>query len=73
MSRSPSIVPGDTSDICLVLDGFGHLGRAWRETAEAGADRAAPMRNLLDDQFENPLRIVAFDTSEGWSHDLTIH
>jgi hypothetical protein len=27
---------------------------------------------LLDGQYENPVRIVAFNTSEGWSRDVTV-
>ena len=72
MPRSPSIVPDDTNrDVYLVLDDFGRLGRAWRETDEAGADRATLVRNLLDGQYEHPVRIVAFNTAEGWSRDVT--
>jgi hypothetical protein len=70
MSRSPSIVPED--DIYLVLDDFGRLGRAWRESDEAGASRTTLVRNLLDGQYENPIRIVAFNTTEGWSRDATV-
>ena len=73
MSRSPSIVPEDTNrDIYLVLDDFGPLGRAWRETDEAGATRATLVRNLLDGHYEEPVRIVAFNTAEGWSRDVTM-
>ena len=57
---SPSIVPGGEKDIYLVLDDFGRLGRALRETDEAGTNRATLVRNLLDGQYENPVRIVAF-------------
>src|ERR1700758_5620714 len=63
----PSFVPDDTY---IVLDDFGPLGRAWRETDEAGADRATLVRNLLEGQYEN--RIVAFNTAEGWSRDVTV-
>ena len=73
MPRSPSIVPDDTNrDVYLVLDDFGRLGRAWRETDEAGTSRATLVRNLLDGQYENPVRIVAFNTVEGWSRDATV-
>ena len=65
----PSIVPED--DIYIVLDDFGPLGRAWRETDEAGASRPTLVRNLLEGQYENPVRIVAFNTAEGWSRDVT--
>jgi len=53
MPRSNSTVP--KGDIYLVLDDFGPPGRAWRETDEAGADRATLVRNLLDGQYEDPV------------------
>jgi hypothetical protein len=73
MRGSPSIAPhGPDQDTYIVLDDFGSLGRAWRETDEGGANRAALVRNLLDGQYENPVRIVAFNTAEGWSRDVTV-
>jgi hypothetical protein len=27
---------------------------------------------LLDGQYESPVRIIAFNTAEGWSRDVTI-
>ena len=30
------------------------------------------VRNLLDGQYESPVRIVAFNTAEGWSRDVTV-
>jgi hypothetical protein len=72
MRTSPSIAPRDGhEDVYIVLDDFGSLGRAWRETDEAGANRAALVRNLLDGQYEHPVRIVAFNTTEGWSRDVS--
>jgi hypothetical protein len=73
MFTSPSIAPhGAEQDTYIVLDDFGSLGRAWRETDEAGAHRATLVRKLLDGQYENPVRIVAFNTTEGWSRDVTV-
>ena len=73
MRTSPSIAPnGVEKDIYLVLDDFGRLGRAWRETDEAGTSRSTLVRNLLEGQYENPVRIVAFNTAEGWSRDVTV-
>jgi hypothetical protein len=43
-----------------------------RETDEAGANRATLVRNLLDGQYEDPVRIVAFNTAQGWSRDVTV-
>jgi hypothetical protein len=66
MRTSPSIAPHDGhEDIYIVLDDFGSLGRSWRETDEAGTGRATLIRNLLDGQYESPVRIVAFNTADG--------
>ena len=72
MRSSPSIIPDDADrDIYLVLDDFGRLRRAWRETDERATDRDVLIRDLLDGQYRDPVRIVAFNTVEGWSRDLT--
>jgi hypothetical protein len=54
-----------------VLDTFGELGLAWRETDDADTDRSALVRDLLDGRYEDPVRIVAFNTAEDWSRDVT--
>jgi hypothetical protein len=73
MPRSPSIVPDHLHrEVYLVLDDFGgRLGRAWRETDEASADRETLIRHLLEGQYSDPVRIVAFNTAEGCSRDVT--
>jgi hypothetical protein len=71
--RSPSMVPAETGhDTCLVLDDLGRLGRVWRETAEEDANHETLIRDLLDDQYTRPTRIIAFNTTEGWSRDVTL-
>jgi hypothetical protein len=69
--RSPSIVPGFDVDVYVVLDDFGKIGRAYREVDEEMADKATLIRHLMEGQYSNPVRIVAFNTSEGWSRDVT--
>jgi hypothetical protein len=72
MPRSPSLVPEDTDrEIYLVLDDFGPLGSAWCETDEEHTDRETLIRHLLQGQYSRPVRIVAFNTAEGWSRDVT--
>ena len=57
----------------MVLDDFGgRLGRAWRETDEEATDRETLIRDLMDDQYGNPVRIVTFNTAQGWSRDVTM-
>src|SRR6476646_2598281 len=52
-------------------DAFGaRLGRAWRETEEERANLET-VNDLLEGQYSNPVRIVAFNTAENWSHDVS--
>ena len=69
--RSPSIVPGFNVDVYLVLDDFGRIGRAYVEADEEASDRASVIRRLIEGQYSNPVRVVAFNTSEGWSRDVS--
>ena len=70
LRRSSSVVPAETGhETYLVLDDLGHLGRVWRETNEVDANHDALIRELLDDQYSRPTRIVASNTTEGWSRD----
>ena len=73
-SRSPSMVPQEANhDTYLVLDDFGgRLGRAWRETDEEGTDREMLIRDLMHGKYIHPVRIVAFNSAEGWSRDVTM-
>ena len=73
MRTSPSIVPqGAEQDTYLVLEDFGHIGCAWRETDAESADRKTLIRDLVEGQYRHPIRIVAFNTVEGWSRDVTV-
>jgi hypothetical protein len=73
MRHSPSIVPEAADrDIYLVLDDFGSLlGQAWREAGQDETERMTLVANLLDGQYHNPTRIIAFNTAEGWSRDVS--
>src|SRR5258708_27333457 len=71
--QSPSIVPpGEDHDVYLVLDDFGgRIGQSWRETDVGHTDLETLIEDLLEDQYSNPVRIVAFNTAEGWSRDVS--
>jgi hypothetical protein len=47
------------------------LGRAWRETGEERTDRETVIADLIEGQYSNPARVVAFNTAEGWSRDIS--
>lgn len=42
-----------------------------RETDADTADRQSLIRDLVEGRHENPARIVAFNTAERWSRDVT--
>jgi hypothetical protein len=65
-----SPAPDEDGTVYLVLDDFGALGRAYRET-DADAGRETVIANLLSGQYERPLRIIAFNTAAGWARDVT--
>ena len=73
MPTSPSIAlhhGHEQQDTYLVLDDFGaRLGRSWCETNEDAADRETLIRDLMAGQYNNPIRVVAFNAAEGWSRD----
>jgi hypothetical protein len=71
-SWTPSIVPGgDDHDVYLVLDDFGHSGRAWLEADLETTNLETVTTDLLGGQFKNPVRVVGFNTNEGWSQDVS--
>src|ERR1700694_300797 len=69
---TPSIVPnGDDQNFYLVVDDLAHHGRVLREADLEGADLETVVVDLLSGQYKNPIRVVAFNTSEGWSQDVS--
>jgi hypothetical protein len=56
--------------IYIVLDDFGELGRAYRETDETEANERKTIENFLTGQYERPVRVVAFNTGDHMSRDM---
>ena len=71
MSATPSVVPNADGAAYIVLDDFGDIGVYFRETDYRDCDRASVIRDLLQGQFHNPVRVIAFNTAEGWSADVS--
>jgi hypothetical protein len=71
MRGSPSIVPGTDQDVFLVVDDFGSLGQAWRETDVGGTALETVIGDLLEGQYNNPVMVVGFNVEEGWSRDVS--
>ena len=68
---APSLVPSYDVNVYIVLDDFGKIGRAYRETDEAEAELENVIENMIDGQYNHPMRVVGFNTSEGWSRDVS--
>ena len=71
--RTATLVPKLTDGVTvfLVLNDFGPLGRAYVETDEAKASERDVISDISSGQHSKPIRVVAFNTSEGWSRDVT--
>jgi hypothetical protein len=61
----------DDVTVYLVVNDYGKFGRAFVETDIAEADRETVLRNFVTGQYSNALRVVAFNTAEGWSRDVS--
>ena len=66
-----TLVPDFDLVVHIVLDGFGKDGCAYRETDEAQADFKTVVTDILSGQYNDPKRVVAFNTAEGWARDVT--
>ena len=64
-------MPHSDVTVHIVLDDYGKAGRVYRETAEEDTTLGSVVDDLLTGQFNNPVRVVAFNTSEGWSRDVS--
>jgi hypothetical protein len=68
---TPSIVPyGADQTVYLVVDRFGRLGTVYRET-EVERTVETVITDLIAGQFNDPVRVVAFNTLEHWAEDVS--
>jgi hypothetical protein len=69
---TPSIVPTDHDQtIYLVVNNFRHLGTAFTETDVEQADLETTISDLMNGEYSDPVRVVAFNTTEHWSEDAS--
>ena len=54
-----------------VVDDFGSNGRVFREADVDQADLETVSIDLLAGEYNNPVRVVAFNTAEKWSQDVS--
>jgi len=69
---TPKVVPyGADQTVCLVIDRFGGHGTVYRETEVERTDLETIITDLISGQFNDPVRVVAFNTLEHWSEDVS--
>lgn len=68
---SPSLAPADDQSVYLVVDDFGKRGQCWRETDVEATDLETVITDLIAGQYNNPVRVIGFNTAEGWSRDVS--
>ena len=69
---TPSIMPnGHDQNFYIVVNNYGKLGPAFAETGVAEADLETTITDLMSGQYSNPVRVVAFNTSEHWAEDAS--
>jgi hypothetical protein len=67
----PTVPYGADQTVYLVVDRFGGLGSICRETEVERTDLESIIADLLAGQFNDPVRVVAFNTLEHWSADVS--
>jgi hypothetical protein len=68
---TPSIVPnGADQTVYLLVDRFG-LGAVFRESDVEWSELETTIADLMAGQFNDPVRVVAFNTAEHWAQDVS--
>jgi hypothetical protein len=71
--QTPSIVPDAAEqNVYLVLDDLGRGGRVWPEAEADTTGLESIVVDLLAGQYKNPVRVIGFNTAEGWSRDVSV-
>ena len=69
---TPSIAPNEKDrTVYLVAEDFSKAGRAWSEADYERTDLETVIQDLLTGQYRDPIRVVAFNTAERWSEDVS--
>ena len=69
---SPNLVPyGADQTVYLVVDRSGASGGMCHETEVERTDLEAIVGDFISGRFNDPVRVVAFNTLEHWSKDVS--
>jgi hypothetical protein len=72
MPTAPIIVPyGADQTVYIVVDSLGANGAVYREAEMERSDFETIIGDLLTGQFSDPVRVIAFNTLEHWSEEVS--
>jgi hypothetical protein len=66
-----SLAHQPSGTVHLVVEDFGVLGRAYRETDEAHADAATIVERILRGDYSAPVQVIAFNLESAWVRDVS--
>jgi hypothetical protein len=66
---APYIVPDFDESVFGASGLWAVARRAYAETHESATDLERVIEGLIAGQYDNPFRIIAFNTAEGWSRE----
>ena len=69
---APTLYRSPVQTAFIVEDDVGKFGRVFSETDVARADRETTLNNLYTHQYHDPVRVIAFNTQQGWSRDVSV-
>ena len=70
-SKSANVPYGADQTVYLVVDSFGSRNLVYREAEFERADLDIAIGDLLSGQFNNPVRVIAYNTLEHWTEDVS--
>ncbi len=71
LPRAPSIVPDEHDQTVYLVADYFKTGSVWREADYEDTELETVIQDLLSGQYNNPIRVVAFNTVEHWSQDVS--
>lgn len=71
MAWTAPIAPVSEDTVYLVVDNLYEHGKVWREAPYGGTDLDAVIQDIVDAQYNDPFRVIAFNTDEKWSKDVS--
>jgi hypothetical protein len=69
--RNATSICDPCATVHVVLEDFGILGRAYRETDETRADAETVVGSILRGDYSAPAQVIAFNVEKGWARDVS--